>query len=102
MQPSIDTEVAAVGTEKKDPINKALDKLELTDAALGRVFGVSRQAIKQWREYTSIPRHMQRTFEVVTGLSLEEQARFAEVKNGVNFVSFCQEVKRRILEERGY
>lgn len=86
----------------KDPVNKGLDKLRLSDSAIGRIFGVSRQSVGQWRKYKSIPRHYQRAFSDITGVQISEMLAADEAAHGINYLAYRQVVLKRLKEEQQY
>lgn len=84
----------------KNPVRTGLDQLcGGNDAAIARIFQVSRQSIGQWRFHSSIPRHYVRVFCDLTGVTEEQLLEYAEITHGVNFSAFIQDARRRAKEE---
>ena len=84
----------------KNPVLSGLDSIcGGNDAAIARVFGVSRQSVGQWRKFESIPRHFMRTFSALTGVPVETLLEHDEVAHGVNFARFLPEAARKLKQE---
>lgn len=83
-----------------NPVHEGLDSLcGGNDSAIGRIFGVSRQSVGQWRRWSSIPRHFMRTFCALTGRSVDELLEFAELMDGVNYEAFVSRAKAQLQRE---
>lgn len=83
-----------------DPVQCGLDSIcGGNDAAIGRVFGVSRQSIGQWRKYSSIPRHYMRAFCELTGLSMDTLLEYDEVMKGINIEAYMRGARSRWKKE---
>lgn len=83
-----------------NPVLRGLDSLcGGNDAAIGRVFGITRQSVGQWRRHGSIPRHFTRVFSALTGVTVEEMLEYEELTSGINYPAFLKQARRQVKEE---
>lgn len=85
--------VKTSGKEFENPVLRELDRLP--DAAWGRIFGISRQSIAQWRHAASIPRWYMRAFAVHTGVTVDEQLECEELAKGILYTEFVKTAQAR-------
>lgn len=86
--------------EVMNPIHQGLDTIgEQNDSAVARVFGVTRQAVANWRRNNSIPKHFIRTFASLSGISVDELLEFDELLHGVHYEQFKATAAKALREE---
>ena len=89
-----------MGKSIPNPVQEGLDSLAGgKDAAIGRIFGVTRQSIGMWRKYNSIPKHYTRAFCELTGTPVESLLRFYELQEGIHYDSFILKVSEAHQKE---
>jgi hypothetical protein len=73
------------------PIQQGFEKIGRGNlTAIAKVFGVSRQAVTQWRRIDTVPKHFIRTFSSLTGISVDRLLESDELAHGIDFEEFSK------------